>query len=134
MHLARTVTGSTVEECKQRMSRAEFRHWQALYRIEPWGDEWNQTRAIAVSNLAPWNKKSGRSLHKFFPQPERPSEEDLEARFTGFARRHNATIARVERQREKGVQQPSQSSAISRSRLRRRRQGSSRDSDPPPVS
>src|SRR5690606_28553371 len=55
--LARTVTHSTVEECKQRMSHQEFKRWLALYKLEPWGDEWGQTRAVAASNLAPWSKK-----------------------------------------------------------------------------
>lgn len=102
MLLARTVTTSTVEECKQRMSLAEFRHWRALYRIEPWGDEWSQARAIAASNLAPWNKETASNLPKFFPVPQKKTATETEQMMAAFAKRHNT---RVERERRKGAQQ-----------------------------
>lgn len=57
MHLARTVTHSTVAECKRRMSWSEFLDWQALYRIMPWGDDWQQAGTIAFAAAAPHVKK-----------------------------------------------------------------------------
>lgn len=93
MHVARTVTHSTVEECKARMPLAEFRHWQALHKIEPWGDEWNQTRAVAASSLAPWNKRV--NLDRFFPDSkQQQSTLEMESRMNYFARRHNERVKR----------------------------------------
>lgn len=100
MHLARTVTQSTLEECKRRMSQAEFRHWQALYRIEPWGDDWQQTRAMAAASIAPYAKKKIK-LEKFFPQPPKATPQQTEQMLMVFAKRHNARIERNERRREK---------------------------------
>jgi hypothetical protein len=93
MHFARTVTHSTVEECKQRMSLAEFRHWKALFRIEPWGDEWSQVRAQSASSLAPWNKKVAHNLPEFFPESKaQQSTLEMESKLNVFARRHNERV------------------------------------------
>src|SRR5690606_9466386 len=86
--LARTVTHSTVEECKQRMSHQEFKRWLALYKLEPWGDEWGQTRAVAASNLAPWSKKRIR-LERFFPKPRARPAADMERALTPWVKAHN---------------------------------------------
>ena len=122
MHLARTVTHSTLAECQSRMSLAEFRHWQAMYRLEPWGDEWDQVRAQSAASLAPWSKRR-LNLAKFFPQPPPPTSEQTEQLLQAFARRHNARVERLEQQR-RGGQQPSPSSDRSRSPSRRTRRGS----------
>lgn len=73
------------------MSWPEFKHWQALYRIEPWGDEWNQTRAAAASNLAPWNKRV--KLQRFFPKPRRRPAADMERELTPWVKAHNRRVA-----------------------------------------
>lgn len=75
------------------MSLAEFRYWKALYRIEPWGDEWNQVRAGAAASLAPWNKHVRPA--KFFPNSKpQQSTVEMESQLNVFARRHNERILR----------------------------------------
>jgi uncharacterized protein YdaU (DUF1376 family) len=99
------------------MSVAEFRHWLALYQLEPWGDEWDQVRAIAAASIAPWSKRKIR-LEKFFPQPPKPDGQTLEQRLEMFIRRHNAKCDRVERQQASARR----ATALSQSRRRRTRQ------------
>ena len=96
MHLARTVTHSTVEECMQRMTAQEFAYWQVLYKIEPWGNEWRQTEAIAAASLAPWSKAAGRMLPKLFPKPQRKrqSAEDVEQQLNQWLQRRNRSQQR----------------------------------------
>jgi hypothetical protein len=95
MHLARTVTHSTVAECMRRMDWREFLHWQALYRLQPWGDEWDMVRAVAAACLAPWSKRRI-NLRKFFPADHgpKPDADQLERRLNQFAARHNAKCER----------------------------------------
>jgi hypothetical protein len=94
MLLARTVTHATVAETKRRMTRLEFLKWAAAYQIEPWGDEWNQVRAIAASSVAPWSKRRI-NLSKYFPNSKRRlSAAQIEAGLAAFAERYNRRIER----------------------------------------
>lgn len=75
------------------MPKAEFWYWWAKYRIEPWGDEWSQTRAIAAASLAPWNKHVKPA--KFFPNSKpQQSTIEMESQLNVFARRHNERVRR----------------------------------------
>lgn len=62
MHLARTVTHTTLAETKRRMSSSEFAKWCALYRINPWGDDWLQAAIVSCSTYNPHVSKKGRKL------------------------------------------------------------------------
>jgi len=57
------------------MSRLEFVGWQIQYRKNPWGNEWDQARAVAAAAVAPWSKGKVK-LEKFFPRSKRQSMTD----------------------------------------------------------
>jgi len=61
------------------MSRLEFIGWQVQYAKQPWGNEWDQTRAIAAASVAPWSKQRVK-LEKFFPRASKPRMTDDQIR------------------------------------------------------
>lgn len=41
------MTHSSVKRCKDEIDALEFAEWKVTYRIEPWGDDWQQAATIA---------------------------------------------------------------------------------------
>ena len=100
MHLARTVTHSTVEECMRRMSAREFQYWAAEYKLRPWGDDWLQAGTIAAASVAPWTKRRVKA-EQFIPTPRSSGRRDpreIEIQMRSWAAQHNARFEREQRQ------------------------------------
>lgn len=102
MHLARTVTHSTLAECQQRMLAREFQYWVAEYKRRPWGDDWLQTGTLAAAVVAPWTRRRVRPdqfIPGAKPAARRRDPKELEMEMQHFAALHNERIAHEERQR-----------------------------------
>lgn len=89
--LARTL-GMSVRRCQEEVDSAEFTEWQALYDIDPWGEE----RADLRNSVACWTSataagakglKPDSFLLRFDqdPTPDTPVEEKLKAIFPRLA-------------------------------------------------
>jgi len=72
----------TVEQLLDGISAAELAEWQAYYRFEPFGDEWQQTSYLcAMTGNAAGGKKGG---GRFKPQDFMPANPPIRrARQTG---------------------------------------------------
>lgn len=59
----------TLEELRRRMTAREFRQWQALYAIDPWGPERIDLMLARVAAvIANCHTKGGFSEHDFLPK------------------------------------------------------------------
>lgn len=74
------------------MTSREFGEWKAYFALEPWGDDWNQTRAIAAATIAPYSKRRI-DLEKYFPNASsRQTSSEIDQALMAFANRHNARV------------------------------------------
>lgn len=76
-----TRFGKTVSELKATMPYSEFVHHVAFYRMYPWGDDWNQTQAVAAAAISASPKYRRIELTKFFPKPKRPKSQQQSPEF-----------------------------------------------------
>lgn len=85
-----------MRETQRQIDAREFQEWQELYKIEPWGDDWQQAGTIAAASMAS-NPFSKRKYYpdSFIPKAKtRKSPQEIEAHMMQWARMHNARIER----------------------------------------
>jgi hypothetical protein len=76
---------------ERNVSSRELTEWQALYRMNPWGDDWMQASTIAAVSQGVWSKGRIR-LDKFVPRQHvaRRDPSELEIQMRHWAAQHNA--------------------------------------------
>jgi hypothetical protein len=97
MFLCRTIDtgyGVNVDAFLASITREQFNEWIALYRLEPWGDDWQQAAMLAAAI----HNSAGKSYQDTFtpadfvpaldaPQPVGLSDAELSAK---YAQRYGA--------------------------------------------
>lgn len=73
------------------MSAREFAEWVEYYKIEPFGDDWEQAGLIAASNIAPWTKRKVKPSD-FTPGRKITNPGDVDAQLLAWAKRYNRKI------------------------------------------
>lgn len=81
----------SVARCMEEVDGEEFTRWQAYWKVEPFGQEWQQTALICLVMASAWSKKgSGEwKLEDFLPikpEKERQTSEQIESVFRLLAR------------------------------------------------
>lgn len=81
-----------MRELQFSMSSVEFQEWQEYYRIEPFGDDWQQAGTIAAASVNVWSKRKVKPDH-FIPRTKtRKTDEEIEAQMNQWARAYNARL------------------------------------------
>lgn len=102
------MTHRSVRETQRLIDAREFQEWQEYYRIEPFGDDWDQAATIAATTVNLWSKKKVKPS-QFIPstKPKRDAAQ-VEADMMRFARMHNAAVDRRQKREKNKPTQPKQ--------------------------
>jgi hypothetical protein len=74
------------------MDAVEFEEWKAYYRVEPFGDDWQQAGTIAAATVNTWSKRKVKP-EQFIPKTKaRKSPEEIERQMNQWARAYNARL------------------------------------------
>lgn len=90
------MTHTSVAETKRLISSDEFTYWQAMFGLDPWGEDWMQTGTIAAL-MCNQNRARGAPAVKpddfvFRPlkRKKKQSPEDMQAVFKQFTEAFNS--------------------------------------------